>query len=224
MSTIFISYRRADVQGWAGRLSAGLAQVFGDAARFFDISSIPPGVDFLIAIQQALKHCSAALVIIGPDWLEVAGETGVRRLDDPKDVVRTEVATALAQGIPVIPVLVGGAAMPRDSQLPEALRPLARRNAIELSASRWNYDCDRLFDALAEQTRLNRRGATRSDQVAISVAAGLRATESEFGNVTGVRGAATAGTQVEVLHDATLTMVKMGDITGVDIGSDKAKT
>lgn len=213
MRGIFISYRRADAQGWAGRLGADLATAFGDVARFFDLSSITPGADFLLAIEHALAESAIVLVLIGPRWLDSHDEQGVRRLDKPEDVVAAEVAQALMLAVPVIPVLLGGAVMPGADALPERLRSLTRRNAIELSDSRWEYDTSRLFSAIESATRLRRRPNPSASGV-VSVGAGLQLSDSEVGHVTGVRGALpSAG--VEVLRDAKLTNVKAGDIFGV---------
>jgi len=84
MSGVFISYRRADAQGWAGRLGEDLAHAFGDVARFFDLSSIPPGTDFIAEIERAVASAVAVLVLIGPRWLDLRDEHGTRRLDDPR--------------------------------------------------------------------------------------------------------------------------------------------
>jgi hypothetical protein len=222
MSGVFVSYRRSDAQGWAGRLGTDLSQTFGDVARFFDLASIPPGADFVVEIERAILQATAALVLIGPRWLDARDPAGARRLDDPDDVVRLEIASALERSIPVIPVLLGGAIMPRSTELPEPLRPLARRNAIELTDSRWDYDRDRLFSALEAQTGL-RRVADAPPAAVVSVGAGLNINDSEIGDVAGVRGALPEGTGVEVLGDAKLTKVKMGDITGVDLGPGKKK-
>lgn len=223
MTGIFLCYRRADAQGWAGRLGADLAEAFGDAGRFFDLSSIPPGADFLKAIEESLKASSAALVLIGPGWLDARDEKGGRRLDDKDDVVRLEIATALTLTVPVIPVLLGGARMPRAAQLPEDLRPLARLNAFELSDSRWTFDCGRLFGSLAQQTGLARLKGNPPDEAKIVVASGLEALDSEFGDVTGLRGAHAGRSQVEVLRDAKLRGVKIGDIVGVQASPNKGK-
>jgi len=220
---IFLSYRRADAQGWAGRLGADLAEAFGDEGRFFDLSSIPPGADFLMAIEGSLKASSAALVLIGPGWLDARDENGGRRLDDENDVVRLEIATALARTAPVIPVLLGGARMPRAAELPEDLRPLAHLNAFELSDSRWAFDRDRLFDSLAQQTGLARLKGDLPDEAKIAVASGLEALDSEFGDVTGLRGPRAGRGQIEVLRGARLRGVKMGDIVGVEASPDKGK-
>jgi hypothetical protein len=220
MSGIFISYRRADAQGWAGRLGEDLAKSFGDVARFFDITSIPPGADFLVEIERAVAVADAVLVLIGPRWLDLRDEHNTRRLDDPNDVVAAEVSLALTRSAPVIPVLLGGIAMPGAATLPEKLQLLARRNAFELSDSRWEHDRDRLFTALEASTPLKRRpAATVADGV--SVGAGLQINNSEVGRVIGVRGPAPAG-GVDVLKGAAVTNTKMGDITGVEIAPPAA--
>ena len=221
MSAVFLSYRRSDAQGWAGRLGTDLAVAFGDAARFYDLETIPPGADFVVEIERALEQAVAALVLIGPRWLDARDAAGARRLDDPDDVVRLEIASALARSIPVIPVLLGRAAMPSSTELPEPLRPLSRRNAVELTDSRWDYDRDSLFSALEAQTAL-RRVHDAPSAGAVSVGAGLSVRKGEIGDVTGVRGGAAEG-GVDVLRDAELTDVKIGDLTGVDLSSGKRK-
>jgi hypothetical protein len=220
MSGIFISYRRSDAQGWAGRLGEDLAKAFGDVARFFDLASIPPGADFLVEIERAVTVADAVLVLIGPHWLDLRDEHNTRRLDDPNDVVAAEVSLALTRSALVIPVLLGGIAMPGTAALPEKLRPLARRNAFELSDSRWEHDRDCLFTALEASTSLKRRpSAAVADGV--SVGAELNISNSEVGRVTGVRGLAPAG-NVNVLKGAAITNTKMGDITGVEVAPPAA--
>ena len=148
METIFISYRRYDSGGHTGRLFDALSDRFGGTSVFRDIEDLEPGVDFVDALDKALNQCAALLVIIGPNWSTAAGPAG-RRLDQPDDFVRMEVAKALERNVRVVPVLVAGATMPGTDELPENLRLLARRNAIELSDTRWDYDVGRLGDTLA---------------------------------------------------------------------------
>ena len=117
MSGVFISYRRADSAGHAGRLFDHLSMRFGADLIFQDFDDIKPGTDFLQAIQTAIKSCDIMLVLIGPLWLEDA--QGRRRLDDLEDVLRLEVSEALQKDVTVIPVLLGGATMPPAEDLPE---------------------------------------------------------------------------------------------------------
>ncbi|HWZ73600.1 MAG TPA: TIR domain-containing protein [Casimicrobiaceae bacterium] len=137
MNGIFISYRRDDAPGYAGRLYDRLAAHFGADHVFMDVQGIEPGVDFVDAIERALGSCEILIVLIGKDWL-AADNAGRRRLDDPNDFVRVETATALARGIRVVPVLVEGVEMPRGDSLPTELLPLVRRQAVELSHKQWD--------------------------------------------------------------------------------------
>jgi hypothetical protein len=148
LSGVFINYRREDSGGHAGRLYDRLRQHYGSDRVFRDIDAIAPGVDFAQRIEAAIGTCDAVVVLIGRDWLDVRGPDGRRRLDDPGDVLRREIAAALGRGILVIPVLVEGATMPSEHQLPSDVAPLARRNALELSDTRWDYDVGRLQQAL----------------------------------------------------------------------------
>jgi hypothetical protein len=146
MADIFLSYRREDSAGYAGRLYDDLATQFGDGVVFRDVDTLAPGVDFDEIIRTTISGCKSLLVVIGRDWMTKRG--GRRRIDDPRDYVRVEVETALRVGIPVIPVLVGRATMPSPADLPPSLQPLSTRNAIELDDSRWKFDLGRLVASL----------------------------------------------------------------------------
>jgi TIR domain-containing protein/putative peptidoglycan binding protein/hemolysin type calcium-binding protein len=144
---IFISYRRKDSAPYARGIFDRLAERFGADRVFMDLS-IPPGMDFVQVIEGSVRSASAVIVIIGPAW--VLNADGKHRLEDPGDFVALEVAAALADNDLVIPVLVGGAIMPKPEDLPERIRPLSRREALELSDQRWDYDVGRLADRLQE--------------------------------------------------------------------------
>jgi len=145
---VFISYRREDCAGHAGRLYDRLAEHLGPELVFMDVDSIEPGVDFSERLDEAVGACSLLIALIGSGWLDARDDAGRRRLDDPEDFVRQELAAGLARdGLRVIPVLVEGATMPRAEELPKDLKPLARRNTRELSHARWDYDAGRLIEA-----------------------------------------------------------------------------
>ncbi|TXI38018.1 MAG: TIR domain-containing protein [Nitrosomonas sp.] len=149
MAKIFINYRRKDSAGYAGRLYDRLASHFGDEHVFMDIDQIEPGEVFDNVIQEKLKAVQVAVVLIGAHWLDIAEANGQRRLDDPGDWVRLEIAALLERDIRVIPVLVGGATLPKSTQLPECLVPLTRRQAIEITShARFHADADKLIKAL----------------------------------------------------------------------------
>jgi TIR domain len=126
---IFVSYRRKDSQLVCDRLYGSLTEVFGTGQVFRDISTIAGGFDFRLAIEQAMQTAKVVLVLIGPQWLPVTDGQGHRRLDDPNDRVRQEIELALRKNLIIIPVLVQQATMPRESELPPSLGPLAFRNA-----------------------------------------------------------------------------------------------
>ena len=145
---IFISYRRSDSSGEAGRLFDDLAKHFGEDTVFMDVAAIEAGRDFRKAIEEGVTRCGVLLVVIGQEWISATDENGTRRLDDPADFVRLETAAALRRDIPVIPVLVRGAKMPSAEQLPDVLKELAYRNCIELTHVRWKSDIQLLVEAL----------------------------------------------------------------------------
>ena len=141
---IFISYRRDDSRGYAGRLQGDLSRRYSDEHVFRDVE-IPPGADFGEYITGLVDKCNIVLAIIGPGWLDARDREGERRIDKPDDWVRLEIERALARdSVEVIPVLVDGARLPPREELPESLLALRRRNAFELSDRRWDYDVDQL--------------------------------------------------------------------------------
>lgn len=148
MGGIFISYRREDAAGHAGRLFDRLKARFGKAAVFMDVEGIDAGVDFVERIDAAVGGCEVLLAVIGRNWLEARNAQGMRRLDDARDFVRLETGAALTRGIRVIPVLVEGAQMPAEDALPVPLQGLARRQAVELRDNRWDADVEHLIHTL----------------------------------------------------------------------------
>lgn len=146
---IFLSYRRDDAAGYARALCDELAQRFGAEAVFIDVDDIGAGQPFGTVIQQAMAESKVLLVLIGKRW-RGEREGGPARLDDADDPVRLEVAAGLAQGMSVIPLLFDGAAMPGAAQLPEPLRALAQRNALEIGNTRFAADVERLVVALRQ--------------------------------------------------------------------------
>lgn len=156
MADIFVCYRRADARGDAGRLADSLDEHFERSQIFRDVESLEGGTNYKTAIDQAIAHCTALLAVIGPRWLSVSGADGSRRLDDPDDFITLEIGAALANGVTVIPVLVGGARMPSEDELPARLKPLAAHQAVEISDSRWEYDVARLVRRLESLPGLRR--------------------------------------------------------------------
>jgi PASTA domain/TIR domain len=156
--SIFISYRRNDTEGEAGRLFDDLISEFGENSVFMDVAAIEAGRDFRKVIDESVSTCGVLLAIIGKGWIDAKDESGNRRLDDPMDFVRLETASALRRDIPVIPVLVRGSKMPRPEDLPDDLRDLAYRNCVELTHARWGSDLQLLMEALRRQLKLQKSG------------------------------------------------------------------
>ena len=147
---IFISYRREDSAGDAGRLADHLNRRIGSASVFLDIETIDPGADFERALTSSLQETAAMLVVIGPRWTALVKADGSRRLDDPNDYVRREVEAALGRDIPVVPVLVQGARLPRKEDLPESLSALVKRQVATLDHAEFHDDAERLSERLAK--------------------------------------------------------------------------
>ena len=148
MPGVFLSYRRQDSGPTVGRLYDRLAAHFGADRVFRDIDTLAPGAEFAQVIRERIHGCDAAVVVIGSQWLSLTDAEGRRRLDDPHDLLKAEIAEALTQRKLVIPALLDGARMPSRAELPSEIVMLADRNAIEISDRRFGYDVDQLIRAL----------------------------------------------------------------------------
>jgi len=145
---IFISYRREESRWSARSLHYRLSRDFDSRQIFMDIDNITLGADFVQVIEAMVAKCDVLIAVIGNNWLTTKDDYGDRRLDNPQDFVRMEIATALKREIRVIPVLLDGARMPRPVDLPDDLKPLVRRNALRITDTSFEGDCQRLAGTL----------------------------------------------------------------------------
>jgi hypothetical protein len=147
--SIFISYRRQDSIDITDRIYDRLMPIFGSTRIFKDTASIKYGTDFRDNINTALQSSTVAMIIIGPDWLKSLSNEGKRRIDNPDDLVRFEVETALRFCTQVLPVLVRGATMPNITDFPTSIAKLSALNAIPVRADPdFHRDVDRLIRAM----------------------------------------------------------------------------
>ena len=207
---IFISYRRDETEFAAGWLFDRLIEHLGQGQVFKDVDSIELGDDFVEVITAAVARCDVLLVLIGDRWLTIAGEGG-RRLDDPDDFVRLEIEAALTRKVRVIPVLVKGAQMPRVADLPPSMAKLARRQALELSPARFNFDTNRLLKVLektltevriAHEDEVVEAAHREAAQVLEGVLADRKAAQAD--PATSERAASTQATSKRLWHAMAL--------------------
>jgi ankyrin repeat protein len=151
-SGVFISYRREDSAGHAGRLFDHLAKKLGRDHVFRDVDNIRPGDNFAEAIREKITASELLLVLIGPGWLTAVDREARRRLEDPHDVVRLEIEMGLKRKMRIIPVLLPGVSMPSANELPESLAPLHQLNAFEISEAHFDRDVLELI-AVAKRGR-----------------------------------------------------------------------
>jgi hypothetical protein len=215
---IFLSYRREDASGHAGRLYDVLAKRYGSENVFMDIDTIDVGRDFAEVISNAVASCDALIALVGRQWLTATDASGKRRLDDPNDFVRLELEAALQRDVAVVPACVQGAAHPSAEQLPDSLAPLARRQGVELHDIGWHDDVNRLIERLERlvegppKPRRSRRLLFAAVAVGVvlvlaAVAAVLIATRSSDGN--GGNGPASGGSFPNATEEKLLAEVPL---------------
>jgi hypothetical protein len=148
MPAIYISYRKEDAYGEAAHLYKDLPERFGKGAVFVDVARRQPGRDYRQVIEEHVASSAVTLVLIGKAWAGAKDALGQRRLDNPQDPVRIEIAAALKRNIPVVPVLVHGAGMVQPADLPPDLADLAFRSPVKLTQEHWGSDVDALATSL----------------------------------------------------------------------------
>jgi len=156
MPGVFLSYRRSDAGGWAGRLRDHLILRFGPDRVWQDVDDLPIGIEYPPQIFENISTADAVLIIIGPHWLDEGPTGGKTRLQDPKDVLRLEIQHALKKSSGVVPTLVGGAQMPNPGDLPRSLAPLVKRTGIALIDTDWSRAMQLLFEKLQDLSRAAR--------------------------------------------------------------------
>jgi len=145
---VFISYRREDTASAAGRVYDRLARLLTKSNVFFDVSTIGGGEDFVQRIASEIGNCDAALVFIGDKWLEPTPAGGQPRIFEPNDYVRAELGAALSRPLLIVPVLVGGARMPKQEQLPQDIRAITTKNALPLRHESFDDDTENIVAAV----------------------------------------------------------------------------
>jgi hypothetical protein len=200
--SVFISYRREDTLADTARLYERL-----EKARFkvfMDIYKITASDIFPQEIRKALDSSDVLIAVIGREWLSITDEHGRRRLDDEEDYVRFEIATALERDdVRVVPVLLQGATMPHKEDLPDPLKPLALRHAIELNHLYWDYHVGRLIEALGGGRRWwNDVKVWTGAAVVVAAGVGVAALAARDGENGGdLTQGALADTQIAFLSD-----------------------
>jgi formylglycine-generating enzyme required for sulfatase activity len=179
-SRIFISYRREDSDIWVGRLADELRKRFPPEQIFQDIASIDPGADFRTVLNEALSTAAAVLVVVGPRWLSATDKQGRKRLDNPADLVRQEIAESLRRpGVRVFPLLVNGAEMPAEEDVPEPLKALCHRQSFDLTVRHWANDVAQLVQTLKRVPGLSDADIREAAEAAVRVRAQQEAQHRE---------------------------------------------
>ena len=166
MKNIFLSYRRSDTDASVGRIYDRLVQLTSRNRVFFDVSAVGPGVDFEREIVTAMQASEIAVFFIGDKWFGCETATGSARIWEDSDYIRTEARAALAiNNIKILPVLVGGAPMPRRDQLPPDIREIAARNALFLRHERFDDDAERIVGAIFGNSIVQRSVSSRNSNL-----------------------------------------------------------
>jgi hypothetical protein len=188
---VFINYRGDDSRSYGALLYTELTHRFGEDQVFLDCESIPPGADYVAELLRRVRSAHVVLAVIGPHWLTSTDSTGRRRIDDPDDWIRRELAEAFSSGVRVVPVLTDGASPPEESELPADIAALSRCQARPLRGREPTTDLARLVSDLtaldpdlAEIARRQRR-STATPGVVNTVHGDVSGTIVQAGTITG---------------------------------------
>jgi hypothetical protein len=220
---LFISYRREDSEGWAGRVAEQLQAAFDEWTVFFDYDSIVPASKWNRVIETAIKDCRLLLVIIGPRWVSIADANGQPRLHAPDDLVRFELTVALKRHIPILPLLVGKASLPMYADLPEELQGLLDHQAIELPAQYWKQAIDELVRTTGRIIGVHPKSSSSAVPPTVEVAEELSLSDGTVGSIVGVRASAAQPQfgRTIVGKKAKIRRTVMKDIVGLEISSKR---
>ena len=150
---IFISYRRADSASETGRLHDSIVKELGEEVVFMDTSSIELGAQWTQELEDALQSAQVVVVVIGPDWLRISDEWGMRRIDQENDWVRREIEVTLNSDKKLLPVLVKGAKLPPAGKLPQSIKDLTQRQAVDIRDEYWDHDIQLVLQQLRVQIK-----------------------------------------------------------------------
>jgi hypothetical protein len=231
MANIFLSYRRDDSGGYAGRVQDRLVKEFGTELLFMDVDAIPLGANFAKVLHQRVSECNVLLAVIGPHWLDAQDEYGNRRLNNPKDYERIEIAAALQRDIPVIPILLDNTRIPKADQLPDEIKELSLRNGLNVHLASFHSDCDRLIQGLKAQLKFDgppekaqhaplKRSQTQIRAGVLAGVGGIGALLSLAVLITMVSNISTVEQNIEIFSSisllyASVTWAFCGAITGL---------
>lgn len=150
--SIFVSYRRDDAAAEAHSVLKSIEECVGEDYVFFDTSSISPGESWPDKLRSRIQEAKIVVAVIGTEWVRISDQWGIRRLDDPNDWVRKEIETALTSSAKLLPVLVKGARMPPKEVLPESIRELTSKQAIEIRRDYWDHDLQLLLAQFTDKS------------------------------------------------------------------------
>ncbi len=223
---VFISYRREDSAGFAGRIYDRLVSRLESGRVFFDVDNIEPGLDFVNVLADRVGDCDALVAIIGEKWLTSANDERERRIDDPHDFVRIEIEAALQRDIRVIPVLINGARMPRSADLPDSLKPLVRRQTIEISHTRFDSDSERLTRAVQRALEHQAPFATSSEPATAAAPVAEQQKQADESPATRLRSEPKAGLvsgKMKYAAIAAVALIAMLGMSAIFIGHRPAR-
>ncbi|MDX2263703.1 MAG: hypothetical protein NW215_01845 [Hyphomicrobiales bacterium] len=188
---VFINYRKA-LSGKDARLLHGvLTREFGRGAVFLDTSELEGGDHWPSKLEREVDASSSMAVLIPAGWADVLNEKGERRLDNPNDFVRFEIARAFMRNIPVLPILIDGAEVPAPAALPTNLIGLTALQAMLLRSESFDDDAGKIGKRLKQLIAAARprgvplwaAGGAAASALGLGVAAGLYLIEPPSDNV-----------------------------------------